>query len=195
MGAQSKMADKKRKIDAAPLVGAQSGPGQDDAGLVSDAFIAAIREALQAAPEVFDFDLSQTAGQRAKMIEGLPSDARVAALDIIIRHVLDGYEVPAEDHSLEFLMQTEGERAELDGDDEELICSDDWRLRIFRGSGGTGYDFNGWPRGNEGGAGGFYPAHGDEPVDIFGNGDEDLVPAEDEFSDLDGFVAVGGIEY
>jgi hypothetical protein len=118
------------------------------------------------------------------MIEGLPSDARVAALDIIIRHVLDGYEVPAEDHSLEFLMQTEGERAELDGDDEELICSDDWRLRIFRGSGGTVYDFNGWPGDNECGAGVFYPANGDEPVDIFGNGDEDLVPAEDEFSDL-----------
>lgn len=151
--------------------------------IIPDVLIAAIQEALQAVPEVYDFDLSQTPEQRAKMIEELPLDARVAVLDILVRHVLDGYEVPDENCSLEFLMQTESERAELE-EDEELVCSDDWRLRIFRGADGTVYDFNGWPGDNECGAGVFYPANGDEPVDVFGNGDEDLVPAEDEFSDL-----------
>ncbi len=150
---------------------------------IPDALIAATQEALQAVPEIYDFDLSQTPGQRAEMLKNLPPDARVAVLDILIRHVLDGYEVPDENRSLEFLMQTESERLELE-EDEDLVCSDDWRLRIFRGSDGTVYDFNGWPGDNECGAGVFYPANGDEPVDVFGNGDEDLVPAEDEFSDL-----------
>jgi len=138
---------------------------------------------LACAPTVVDFPAGQGQQERERALGGLAPEARAAMLHVLERYVLAGFRVPEEFRALRCLMAACGSVPD-DSPLAELCCSDDWRLRVFANESGTLYDFNGWPGDNEAGAGVFQRPGSCPLVDIFGNGDEDLVAVADEYYEV-----------
>jgi hypothetical protein len=152
-----------------------------------ETFGSRVETLLGGTPQIYDFGLAQSASERQSAIRALSTHAARAILDIIVRMILDGYTLDEPQKNLAYLMDVEDWDREGDGDESDEIhpCSGDWRLRVFEHDGDVLYDFNGWPGDNESGAGVFYAAENSEnPIDVFLNGDEDLVAASDEFGEI-----------
>lgn len=149
-----------------------------------DTFTSRVEALLGCTPVVYDFGLAQSSSERLARVRALSPHAARAALDILVRIILDGYELDGPQKNLEYLMDVEDLGREEGEDDEIRPFSGDWRLRVFERDGDVLYDFNGWPGDNESGAGVFYTAEApNNPIDVFLNGDEDLVAASDEFEE------------
>jgi hypothetical protein len=141
-----------------------------------------IGELLRTKPRVIYFGGFQSYGERMDAIGKLTQQEQEAVLDILVRHILDWYKVSDTERSLKYLMQPQTDTY------DELVCSSDWRLRIFEGPKGALFDFNGWPGDNERGAGVYHVAGKAAPIDVFGNGDEDLVPSKDAPETLNAII-------
>ncbi len=150
-----------------------------------ETFTSRVGSLLNSTPVVYDFGTAQSSSERLAAVRALTQHAARATLDILVRIILDWYELEEPQKNLEYLMDVLDLDREDDEADEIRPYSEDWRLRVFEHDGDVLYDFNGWPGDNESGGGVFYAAENpDTPIDIFGNGDEDLVAASDEFVDV-----------
>jgi hypothetical protein len=148
---------------------------------VFETFVDRVDALLESTPDIYEFSSKHSSFERAAAIRALPPHAADAVLDILTNIIFEMHELDAAQKNLEYLM---GAR-DWDCDDlgtDVRGYSDDWRLRVYENNGDVLYDFNGWPDDVESGAGVFYPAEDpDNPVDVFTNGDENLVSAADEF--------------
>jgi hypothetical protein len=169
----------KRMTEAACKADKESGVRQS---AISVSSATEIGELLRTKPRVIYFGGFQSYGERMDAIGKLTQQEQEAVLDILVRHILDGYEVSDTERPLKYLMQPQADTY------DELVCSSDWRLRIFEGPKGVLFDFNGWPGDNECGAGVYHAADKATPIDVFGNGDEDLVPNKDAPETLNAII-------
>jgi len=163
----------KTMAEAARKVNKESGAQPSVISVPGANRVAEIGELLRTEPRTVFFGSFQSQEERMDAIGKLAHQEQEAVLDILVRHILDWYEVSDTERSLKYLMQPQTDTY------DELVCSSDWRLRIFEGPKGVLFDFNGWPGDNERGAGVYYAPDEAAPIDVFDNGDEDLVPSKD----------------